>query len=40
MTLGSGYPSDPKTLNYLAQCNGIFPTFVRQSWKTVDRFRV
>ena len=40
VTLGSGYPSDPKTLNYLAQCNGIFPSFVRQSWKTVDRFRV
>ena len=40
ITLGSGYPSDPKTLNYLKNCKGIFPTFVRNSWKTVDRFRV
>jgi ribonuclease HII len=40
VALGSGYPADPKTLAYLAQCNGTFPTFVRQSWKTVDRFRV
>lgn len=37
--LGSGYPSDPKTLNFLKECNGAFPKFVRQSWKTVDRFR-
>jgi ribonuclease HII len=38
--LGSGYPSDPKTLAFLAKCKGTFPEFVRQSWKTVDRFRV
>lgn len=37
--LGSGYPSDPKTLSFLKSCNGEFPNFVRQSWKTVDRFR-
>ena len=37
--LGTGYPSDPKTLAYLEACGGEFPQFVRQSWKTVDRFR-
>ena len=37
--LGSGYPSDPKTIAYLESCGGLFPKFVRQSWKTVDRFR-
>jgi|TARA_B110000091_G_C13552129_1_gene364854 ribonuclease HII len=39
IVIGSGYPSDPKTLKYLKTCKGVFPDFVRQSWKTVDRFK-
>ena len=37
--LGTGYPADPKTVAYLKGCGGEFPEFVRQSWKTVDRYR-
>ncbi len=35
---GSGYPSDPKTKNFLKdwrQIHGEFPAFARQSWKTL-----
>jgi len=37
--LGSGYPSDPLTLNFLKYCRDRknFPEFVRLSWKTVKR---
>ncbi len=38
--IGSGYPSDPKTINFIhryADENGNFPEFVRKSWKTSSR---
>ncbi len=34
---GSGYPSDPRTIDFLREWfrrNGSFPDFVRRSWKT------
>ncbi len=37
-TVGSGYPSDPKTKRYLKdeyRTNKCFPVFVRHSWKTI-----
>ena len=36
--LGSGYPSDSKTMNFIKECisqNGGVPVFVRKSWKPV-----
>ncbi len=36
--LGSGYPSDPKTMRFIKQWisqNGNVPVFVRKSWKPV-----
>ena len=36
---GSGYPSDPKTKQFLEKCakeNGVFPDYVRRSWKTAE----
>ena len=38
--LGSGYPSDPRTIRFLEQWgleHGAMPSFVRKSWKTVRR---
>ncbi len=35
--LGSGYPADPVTSQYLASCNGVFPDTVRHSWSTVRK---
>lgn len=38
--IGSGYPSDPKTINFLKYCLktwGEYPNFVRKSWKTAKR---
>jgi ribonuclease HII len=43
MDFGSGYPSDPKTKEFLLKWgqthNGEFPGIVRQSWKTVENIR-
>lgn len=40
---GSGYPSDPKTKEFLLKWgkehNGEFPSIVRQSWQTVENIR-
>jgi ribonuclease HII len=36
--LGSGYPSDSKTMNFIKEWisqNGDLPVFVRKSWKPV-----
>ncbi|MGI0059655.1 MAG: ribonuclease HII, partial [Nitrosotalea sp.] len=36
--LGSGYPSDPKTMRFIKQWisqNGNAPVFVRKSWKPI-----
>ena len=38
--IGSGYPSDPKTINFLKAWytdHGEMPPHTRKSWKTVDR---
>ena len=38
--IGSGYPSDPKTINFLKDYyteHGKMPPHTRKSWKTVDR---
>jgi ribonuclease HII len=38
--IGSGYPSDPKTINFLKKWyteHGEMPPHTRRSWKTVDR---
>ena len=38
--IGSGYPADPKTIQFLndvLKAKGSIPTYVRQSWKTVKR---
>jgi ribonuclease HII len=38
--IGSGYPSDPKTINFLKKWyteHGEMPPHTRKSWKTVDR---
>ncbi|BDZ67577.1 ribonuclease HII [Methanobacterium ferruginis] len=38
--IGSGYPSDPKTINFLEKMPpGELPDFVRRSWATVKRIR-
>lgn len=40
---GSGYPQDPKTLNFLKEWrrkNKEFPFFVRKSWKTVKKIEI
>ncbi len=40
--LGSGYPSDLKTIGFLERAlrgGGELPPFVRRSWKTVERLR-
>ncbi|RLE62603.1 MAG: ribonuclease HII, partial [Thermoprotei archaeon] len=36
--IGSGYPSDPKTIGFLKKVlkSGVIPPFVRRSWRTVD----
>jgi len=37
---GSGYPSDPRTMNFLQQCleeQGEYPNFVRKSWKPAKK---
>jgi len=38
---GSGYPSDPKTINFLERAilSGELPEFVRTSWATVERIK-
>lgn len=39
-SIGSGYPSDFRTINFLEKClqdHMEFPSFVRKSWKTVKR---
>lgn len=39
---GAGYPSDPKTQNFLAQCLksfGEYPDFVRKSWKPAKKVK-
>lgn len=33
--VGSGYPSDKYTINYLKSLNGNYPPIVRQTWNTV-----
>ncbi|HOM96048.1 MAG: ribonuclease HII [Candidatus Methanofastidiosa archaeon] len=38
VSIGSGYPSDPKTINFLTDYykqNNKFPDFVRTEWKTL-----
>ncbi len=38
--LGSGYPSDKKTINYVSNFiskNKVIPSFVRKSWKPVQK---
>ena len=38
--LGSGYPSDKKTINYVSNYiskNKVIPIFVRKSWKPVQK---
>lgn len=40
--LGSGYPSDPRTIDFLRHCvarTGKYPDFVRVSWKTAQRLK-
>jgi ribonuclease HII len=40
--LGCGYPSDPKTINFLENWItnfGDYPDFVRKSWKTAKRLK-
>ena len=40
--LGCGYPSDSNTIEYLESCiqkYGIYPDFVRKSWKTAKRIK-
>ncbi|HDI10398.1 MAG TPA: ribonuclease HII [Euryarchaeota archaeon] len=40
--IGSGYPSDPKTIEFLRRWyseRGEFPPIVRRSWKTLKRIR-
>jgi ribonuclease HII len=35
--VGSGYPSDPKTIEFLKNTHNDLPEFVRKSWATVNR---
>lgn len=38
--IGSGYPSDPKTIEFLKTIPpGELPDFIRKSWATVERIR-
>jgi ribonuclease HII len=38
--IGSGYPSDPKTIKFLKTIPpGELPDFIRRSWATVKRIR-
>jgi ribonuclease HII len=38
--IGSGYPSDPKTISFLTKTDyNDLPDFVRRSWSTVERTR-
>ncbi len=40
--IGSGYPSDPRTIAFIEEWfykNRSFPHFARKKWKTLDRFR-
>ncbi len=40
---GSGYPSDPKTIEFLRRYyaeHGEFPSIVRRSWKTLDKIKL
>jgi ribonuclease HII len=39
---GSGYPSDPRTMEFLKRCceeTGDYPDFVRKSWKPAKRVK-
>ncbi len=38
---GSGYPSDPKTREFLSECIDIgrIPDFIRSSWKTMEKIK-
>jgi ribonuclease HII len=41
-SFGSGYPSDPKTINFLEdyyKINNSFPDFVRTEWKTLSNIK-
>jgi ribonuclease HII len=35
--IGSGYPSDPKTIEFLKSSYDDLPDFVRKSWSTIER---
>jgi ribonuclease HII len=40
--MGSGYPSDQKTMDFIRRWvgeHGTYPDFVRKSWKTAKRIR-
>lgn len=37
--IGSGYPSDKSTTNYLKSLNNNYPPFVRQTWNTVKNLK-
>lgn len=40
--LGTGYPSDRKTIMFLEECikrNGCYPDFVRKSWKPAKKLK-
>lgn len=39
--IGSGYPSDPKTIKFIKKCieSGEIPDFIRMSWSTLKRIR-
>lgn len=41
-SIGSGYPSDSRTIDFLKwfyRKNNEFPSFARKSWKTLDKIR-
>lgn len=39
--IGSGYPSDPKTIKFIKKCieSGEIPDFIRMSWSTLKRIK-
>lgn len=39
--IGSGYPSDPKTIRFIRKCieSGEIPDFIRTSWSTFKRIK-